>query len=137
MQSFRTSISQMRNKLHTQLLFIFISNQRFSLFVSESALINTLPSSIAAACICSAVRGLKLASASQATRDICNLTRVDPINLELLIRFVDEQVEKVVKQANQTKQSTETTNKHSTNNAYESPTYGQPETPTEVENVYF
>lgn len=83
------------------------------------------------------MRGLKLPSASQATKDICNLTHVDPISLELLVRFVDEQIEKVVSQ-DTTKSPPDTNmNKHATNNGYESPTYGQPETPTEVDSIYF
>lgn len=105
------------------------------LLVSEPSLIQTTPSLIAAACICSAVRGLKLPCTSGATRDICHLTQVDPINLELLVRFVDQQIESVVPQT-PTKPPT-STSKLTTNDEFESPTYGQPETPTEVENIYF
>lgn len=77
-----------------------------------------------------------MASAHVATHDICNLTRVDPISLEILIRFVDEVVEKVMKES--PGRELLPSSKHVTNDSeFSSPTYGQPETPTEVENVYF
>lgn len=124
--------------LNIELFFLVRIFNGIFLFVSEPSLIQTLPSLIASACICSAVRGLKLASAGQATKDICNLTRVDPINLELLVRFVDEQVEKVVSQASEKSSHEHSSNKHAASgNGYESPTYGQPETPTEVDSIYF
>lgn len=108
-------------------------NLRF--LFAEPSLIQSPPSLIASACICSAVRGLKQPFANDATRDICHLTRVDPINLELLIRFIDQQVEKVVPQA--AEKQNHGTNKYPTNGEFDSPTYGQPETPTEVDSIYF
>ncbi|XP_018326730.1 G1/S-specific cyclin-D2-like [Agrilus planipennis] len=106
-----------------------------SICYTEPSLVQTPPSLIAAACICSAIRGLKLSSDNQATRDVCYILNLDPISLELLVRFVDQIVEKVVPQ--KPKPNPNDTAKGVSNNGFESPNYKQPETPTEVENVYF
>ncbi|RZC43144.1 hypothetical protein BDFB_002587 [Asbolus verrucosus] len=96
---------------------------------SEPSLVQTPPSAIAAACICSAVRGLKLTSANVATRDVCSMISLDIETLEVLVGIVDGAVEKVVPKTPEKKvKSVE---------GYESPQYSQPETPTEVENIYF
>lgn len=78
-------------------------------------------------------------SSDIATRDICRLTQVDPISLEILIRFVDRAVEKVTHPQTDDDERTEQTSitKCVTNDQFDSPKYGQPETPTEVENIYF
>lgn len=119
---FQSNLKQKKHKL-------------FCASFTEPTLIQTAPSLIASACICSAVRGLKLPFSNAATRDVCHLTHVDPINLELLVRFIDQQVEKVVPQVSE--RAASPSNKLTTNNDFESPTYGQPETPTEVESIYF
>lgn len=72
-----------------------------------------------------------------ATRDICMLTKVEPISLEILIRFVDQAVEKVTHPTSHDERAHTPTTKYVTNDEFDSPKYGQPETPTEVENIYF
>lgn len=94
--------------------------------VPEPSLVQTPPSAIASACICSAIRGLKLTSSDVATRDVCAMVGLDSENLEVLVRIVDAVVDKVVPKSPE-----------KTVNGYESPQYPQPETPTEVENIYF
>lgn len=54
--------------------------------------------------------------------------------LENLVQFVDQIVEGAVVQ---TPEPRATQDKYVTSGEFESPTYGQPETPTEVDNVYF
>lgn len=76
-----------------------------------------------------------MSSSVIATRDICMMTKVDPISLEILIRFIDQAVEKVTHQAPDRAQVPPT--KYVTSDEFDSPKYGQPETPTEVENIYF
>lgn len=103
-----------------------------SIAYTEPALIQTPPSMIAAACLTSAIRGLKLPSTELAVSEICQLVNIDPIALEVLIRIVDSAVEKVVPRTPELPE-----NKCSTTQGFESPKYGQPETPTEVDNIYF
>lgn len=85
----------------------------------------TLPSVIAAACVHSAVRGLKLSSVDTAPTDICRLVNVSPQTLELLVDVIDSTIEKITPPPPQSPTKCE--------NDFES----QPNTPTEVENVYF
>ena len=106
----------------------------FDDFVTETSLIQTTPSLIAAACICSAVRGLKLLSSKTATIDICNMLNVDVIALELLVRFIDDTVEKVIPQDAKKQQTPQS--KHVVDE-YDVAEYAQPETPTDVDNTYF
>ncbi|CAH1159615.1 unnamed protein product [Phaedon cochleariae] len=101
-----------------------------SICYTEPSLIQTPPSVIAAACISSAVRGLKLSSTEVALHDICRALNVSPRTVEFLVGLIDKAVSKV---APPTPERTET----NAVRGYESPRYGQPETPTEVENVYF
>lgn len=68
------------------------------------------------------------------TVDICASTGVEQSMLENLVQFVDQIVEGAVVQ---TPEPRATQDKYVTSGEFESPTYGQPETPTEVDNVYF
>lgn len=85
----------------------------------------TLPSVIAAACVHSAVRGLKLSSAETALEDICRLVNAGPQTLELLVDVIDSTIEKITPPPPQSPIKCD--------NDFEN----QPNTPTEVENVYF
>lgn len=99
---------------------------------SEPSLIRTRPSVIAAACISSAVKGLKLSSTKEAINDICNMLNVDLPTIEYLVAVIDNAVAQVVAPSISPIPPAKTVNQ-----GYESPKYGQPETPTEVENIYF
>ncbi|XP_065158427.1 G1/S-specific cyclin-D2-like [Atheta coriaria] len=105
-----------------------------AVFYTETNSIQTPPSLIAAACITSAYRGLKLPVPLIVTVDICASTGVEQSMLENLVQFVDQIVEGAVVQ---TPEPRATQDKYVTSGEFESPTYGQPETPTEVDNVYF
>lgn len=76
-------------------------------------------------------------SLNTAVMDICNLLHTNPENLENLRIFIDKTVEKGI--PNQSEKTSTATNSNSCSDSstYESPKYGQPETPTEVENIYF
>ncbi|XP_018572022.1 G1/S-specific cyclin-D2-like [Anoplophora glabripennis] len=90
---------------------------------TEPRLIETFPSLIAAACICSAVRGLKLPSSDRAIVDICTMLKTRPARMEVLAAIIDN---KVIKLSSNSKDSESL-----------SPQYLQTETPTEVENILF
>lgn len=75
-----------------------------------------------------------MSSSRVASRDVCLLTQADPIFLESLVILIDRIVE--VSPPAQDKNQPPSS-KCVTNDEFESPKYGQPETPTEVENVYF
>ncbi|XP_060531146.1 G1/S-specific cyclin-D2-like [Cylas formicarius] len=107
------------------------SHTLVSICYTEPSLIQTPPSVIAAACINSAVRGLKLSCQSDAVQDVCRMLNVNVETLEYLVSVVDRLVEKVVPPAPTKGEPSKTVS------GYESPKYGQPETPTEVENIYF
>ncbi|XP_074037530.1 G1/S-specific cyclin-D2 [Leptinotarsa decemlineata] len=98
-----------------------------SICYTEPSLIQTAPSVIAASCLCSAVRGLKLPSTNQAISDICGILNVNPSSIEYLVTVIDDAVAKVSTAKTGTKPA----------QGYECPQYGQPETPTEVEVIYF
>lgn len=116
-----------------------------SICYTEPSLIQTTPSLIAAACVCSAIRGLKMPSSAIATRDICASARVlDPIALELLIRFIDQVVEKVIPPS--TGSSAGQPTDKTANGGSQKQTHGkeeddceypQPVTPKDVEEIYF
>ncbi|XP_056642350.1 G1/S-specific cyclin-D2-like [Diorhabda sublineata] len=108
------------------------ANTLVSMCYTEPSLIQTPPSVIAAACISSAIRGLKLSSSEVALRDTCNMLNVNPRTVEFLVGVIDNAVSKVAPSLTPTTPESKTTVQ-----GYESPHYGQPETPTEVENIYF
>ncbi|CAG9761950.1 unnamed protein product [Ceutorhynchus assimilis] len=105
-----------------------------SICSTEPSLIQTPPSVVAAACLSSAVQGLKLPCQRAAMNEICKMLNVDVDQIDLLINIVDNVVEKVANPEAANQKAKEPTKKPA---GYESPGYGQPETPTEVENVYF
>lgn len=84
------------------------------------------------------MRGLRMSSTDAAVGDVCTLLQIDPAGLDLLTRYVDRIVEKSSTAKQPEKSATSTSpSQCSDSSGYESPKYGQPETPTEVENVYF
>ncbi|CAG9861721.1 unnamed protein product [Phyllotreta striolata] len=100
---------------------------------TEPALIQTAPSVIAAACVSSAVRGLKLPTAEAASRDVCRMLNADPATIESLVCLIDGAVSKATPGVAEPMDAQTT---KTVQGGYESPQYGQPETPTEVEKVY-
>ncbi|KAF7287921.1 hypothetical protein GWI33_000263 [Rhynchophorus ferrugineus] len=108
-----------------------------SICSTEPTLIRTPPSVIAAACLSSAIRGLKLPCQIVAVKDICQMLNVNVETIETLINVVDNVVEKVASPSGSEPPSLEQPGAKHEPAGYESPGYGQPETPTEVESVYF
>ncbi|XP_045478690.1 G1/S-specific cyclin-D3-like [Harmonia axyridis] len=102
-----------------------------SISYTDSKLIKTPPSMIAAACLTSAIRGLRLRSTNQAVNDICSIASIKISDLETVVRVVDEAVERSVP-----KSPPSTPEPEPKLQGYESPQHG-PNTPTEVENIYF
>lgn len=66
-----------------------------------------------------------------ALNDICNMLNVDMSTINVLVAVIDNAVAQVVESPQPSH------NEKTVSQGYESPKYGQPETPTEVENVYF
>nr|CAH7753111.1 unnamed protein product [Callosobruchus chinensis] len=106
-----------------------------SICYTEPSLIQTPPSVISAACIASAARGLKLTSADAAVLETCAMLNVALRSVEYLVTVIDGAVASMASPQQPQKQEEQKT--VSTQQGYESPQYGQPETPTEVESIYF
>lgn len=84
------------------------------------------------------MRGLRMPSADAAVNDICSLLHIESTGLDLLSRYIDRIVEKSSSSKQPEKSSTSSSSSSQcSDSGYDSPKYGQPETPTEVENVYF
>lgn len=64
--------------------------------------------------------------------DICRMLNVDLPTIDYLVAVIDNAVAQVVAPSVSPAQPEKTVNQ-----GYKSPKYGQPETPTEVENIYF
>ncbi|GAB0097317.1 Cyclin [Sergentomyia squamirostris] len=60
-----------------------------SVCLTELVFMQTLPSVLAAACICAATRGINSPSARLALGDIVRLTCVDPLEVELAVRHIE------------------------------------------------
>jgi Cyclin, C-terminal domain. len=113
----------------------------YVLFLAEPELIQTRPSLLATASISAAVRGLNSPSAATALTSVCALTRVDPAAAEHVVRHI----ERVVASETASVQPLPTTSNKVTSSASSSTklmsgteeTSGQPETPTEVQDVHF
>ncbi|KAJ8922777.1 hypothetical protein NQ315_007812 [Exocentrus adspersus] len=73
-----------------------------ALCCTESRLIETFPSLIAAACISSAVRGLKLPSSERVIADVCKMLKTRPARMEVLATIIDTTVVKLSAAANVT-----------------------------------
>lgn len=81
------------------------------------------------------MKGLRMPSTNNATFDMCTLLRINSGAVENLRHFIDHAVEKSLPKQSE-KIDIPNTNS-CTDNGFQSPKYGQPETPTEVENVDF
>jgi hypothetical protein len=108
--------------------------------VTEPELIQSRPSVLATASISAAVRGLNSPSAAFALSSVCALTRVDPAVAEHVVR----RIECVVATEVASLQILPTANSKVTNSASSSSKLvsvadetGQPETPTDVQDVHF
>lgn len=126
---------------------------------SESLFMLTPPSLLAAACICAATQGIRAPSAAFALRDICRLTTSDPLDVELTVRHIEHVVAKETatlqqqqqqqalqqQQQQQQQEQAKPSQKPSYNDTAATPTgklqigivcdAGQPETPTDVQDV--
>jgi len=111
------------------------------LFLAEPELIQSRPSVLATASISAAVRGLNSPSAATALTSVCALTRVDPAAAEHVVRHI----ERVVASETASAQPLPSTSNKVTSSASSSTklmtgveeTSGQPETPTDVQDIHF
>lgn len=111
------------------------------LCLAEPELILSRPSVLAAASISAAVRGLNSPSAATALTSVCALTRVDPAAAEHVVRHI----ERVVASETASVQPLPSTSSKVTSSASSSTkmmsgveeTGGQPETPTDVQDIHF
>jgi hypothetical protein len=109
--------------------------------VPEPELILIRPSVLATASIGAAVRGLNSPSASSALTSVCALTHVDPAAAEHILCHI----ESVVASETASLQILPTTNNNKVTTSASCPTKlmsvadetGQPETPTDVQDVHF
>jgi hypothetical protein len=108
--------------------------------ISEPEFIQSRPSLLAAASIGAAVRGLNSPSAATALASVCALTRVDPASAERVVRHI----ESVVASETASLQPLPTAgNKVSSSSSSSGKLMsvadgsGQPETPTDVQDVHF
>jgi hypothetical protein len=108
--------------------------------VAEPELIQSRPSVLATASISAAVRGLNSPSAASALTAVCALTRVDPAAAEHVVRHI----ERVVASEVASLQILPTASNKVANPASASTKLmsvadetGQPETPTDVQDVHF
>ena len=111
------------------------------LFLAEPELIQSRPSVLATASISAAVRGLNSPSAATALTSVCALTRVDPAAAEHVVRHI----ERVVASETASVQPLPSTSNKVTSSASSSTkmmsgveeTGGQPETPTDIQDIHF
>jgi hypothetical protein len=109
--------------------------------VPEPELIQSRPSVLAAASIGAAVRGLNSPSAASAFTSVCALTHVDPAAAEHVLRHI----ESVVASVSASLQILPTTNNNKVTSSAScaaklmtvADETGQPETPTDVQDVHF
>lgn len=131
--------------------FIFF----FCLF-TETMFMQTIPSVLASACICAATRGINAPSAKFALRDVCRLTQADPLEVEFTVRHIENVVAKETAALQMQQQQAIKQQQYSSCGSSAMlmvPTLlppsgkltsgdggcemGQPETPTDVQDVYF
>lgn len=104
------------------------------------------PSLLASSAICTAMRELKSPSAHLTLADICRLTLVNPIDVELTVRQIESVVTRETAQLQKNIQQTHT---QSCKQGFEqTPTVrlpddsdyndvGKPKTPTDIQDVHF
>jgi hypothetical protein len=121
---------------------LHVSWSEFSSYcVSEPELIQSRPSLLATASICAAIRGLNSPSAATALTSVCALTRVDPAAAEHVVHHIERVV--ALETASVQAVPTAATNKVSSSTASSGKLMSvadetsQPETPTDVHDVYF
>jgi hypothetical protein len=108
--------------------------------VAEPELILSRPSVLATASISAAVRGLNSPSAVSALSSVCALTRVDPAVAEHVVRHIERVVAsevaslQILPTANSKVANSPATSSKLISVADET---GQPETPTDVQDVHF
>lgn len=109
-------------------------------FILETTFIQISPSLLACACICAATRGINSPSAPFALGDICRLIQIDPFDVEFTVRHIEQVVAKET--AALQKQIYKTHSYASGTSTGKMPSscaadVGQPETPTDIQDVYF
>ncbi|KAJ9601043.1 hypothetical protein L9F63_000778, partial [Diploptera punctata] len=100
--------------------------------------IQTPPSLIATASICAAVRGLNSPSASIVMSSVCALTRVDPAAAEAVVHHIERVVESTasLQSLPPSHKITNTTTSSGKLVSVADET-GQPETPTDIQDIHF
>jgi hypothetical protein len=116
------------------------SDLMYDFFFTEPELIQSRPSLLATASISAAVRGLNSPSAATVLTSVCAMTRVDPAAAEHVVRHI----ERVVASETASLQPLPTTSNKVASSASSSAKVmsgaeetGQPETPTDVQDVHF
>lgn len=98
------------------------------------------PSVLACSCICAAVRGINAPSAKFALHDTCRLTQCDPLEVELTVRHIENVVAKetaaLQKQYGPVKVQQYPMIPGKMATGMDCGELGQPETPTDVQDVY-
>lgn len=111
------------------------------LLFSDPDLIQVPPSVIATACLCSAVRGLRIASSSVALKTVCQLLNLEnPESVEMVIKRIEAvfQEEAAAFQQSSVSSKGSGVQNMSTNSTKEEDTVnGHPETPTDIQDVHF
>ncbi|XP_063709905.1 G1/S-specific cyclin-D2-like [Culicoides brevitarsis] len=110
-----------------------------SVCYTETTFIQITPSLLASACICAATRGINSPSAPFAFGDICRLIQIDPFDVEFTVRHIEQVVAKetaaLQKQVYKAHPyASQSTGKIPSSCAAD---IGQPETPTDIQDVYF
>lgn len=113
-------------------------NVLFSIII-ETTFIQITPSLLASACICAATRGINSPSAPFALGDVCRLVQIDPFEVEFTVRHI-EQV--VAKETAALQRQIYKGQAFTSSNINKMPSscaadVGQPETPTDIQDVYF
>ena len=100
------------------------------------------PSLLAAACICSATRGLNVSSKLAVGYDLCSLTMTDMNKVEFIVKIIEEIVAKEIAEK-QTQQQVANTGSCKEQYSQQPQKLAatqngqQPETPTDVQFIYF
>lgn len=121
---------------------------------TETIFMQLEPSLLAAACIASATRGLNVSSKLAVGYDLCRLTMHDLAKVDFIVKIIEEIVAKEIadKQMQQQQQmgasgagsckdqyqqAPQKVSAGGAPNAQQTPTQQQPETPTDVQFIYF
>lgn len=106
----------------------------------ETMFMQSSPSVLACSCICAATRGIKAPSAKFSLHDVCRLTQCDPLEVELTVRHIEkvvaEETAAMQKQYGLVKVQQYPMIPGKMATGMDCGELGQPETPTDVQDVY-